>query len=138
MIASVNCAPMLFTGFRAFIALCITTEKSRQRSAASCFSLIATRFCPWNFTLPPVIAAGGLSSWAIANSSVDLPQPDSPTTPTNSPAWTSRSTWSTATTGQEPVSYSTVRSRTSRSCLLSVTRRLRTGRSAGLLISSNA
>ena len=70
----------------------MTTEKSRQRSAASCFSVIVTRFWPWNVTLPPVIAAGGLSSWAMANSSVDLPQPDSPTTPTNSPGVTSRST----------------------------------------------
>ena len=40
---------------------------------------------PWNVTLPPVISAGGTSSWAIANSRVDLPQPDSPTTPMNSP-----------------------------------------------------
>ena len=63
----------------------MTTEKSRQRSTFSCFSVIVTRFWPLNVTLPPVISAGGLSSWAIANSSVDLPQPDSPTTPTNSP-----------------------------------------------------
>ena len=39
---------MLVTGLRAFIALCMTTEKSRQRNAASFFAVIATRFWPWN------------------------------------------------------------------------------------------
>ena len=34
---------------------------------------------PLKITLPPVTAAGGASSWAMANSRVDLPQPDSPT-----------------------------------------------------------
>ena len=64
-IASLNCAPIVLTGFSAFIALCMTTEKSRQRIAASCFSVIATRFLPLNRTLPPLIPAGGVSSWAI-------------------------------------------------------------------------
>src|SRR5437899_6242205 len=73
-----------------------------------------TRFSPRNITLPPVISAGGLSSRASANSRVDLPQPDSPTTPTNSPACTSRSTPSTAPTDPREVAYSTRRSRTSR------------------------
>src|SRR6185437_12157249 len=63
--------------------------------------------------LPAVIAAGGLSNRAMANSMVDLPQPDSPTTPTNSPGPTVKSTASTAVTGPRSVSYSTVRSRTS-------------------------
>src|SRR5579875_3031514 len=49
----------------------------------------------------------------MANIRVDLPQADSPTTPKNSPGWTSRSTRSTATSGTSPA-YSTVRSRTSR------------------------
>src|SRR6202034_4482229 len=50
---------------------------------------------------------------AIANSSVDLPQPDSPTIPMNSPASTSRLTWSTAVTVPRSREYVTVRSRTS-------------------------
>src|SRR6185437_253684 len=105
---------MLFTGLSAFIADCITTEKSRQRKTFSFFSVIVTRLVPLNSTVPPVISAGGLSSCAIANSIVDLPQPDSPTTPTNSPARTSRSTPSTAPTGPRVDAYSTRRSRTSR------------------------
>jgi hypothetical protein len=49
-----------------------------------------------NTTLPPVTTAGGASSWAIANSRVDLPQPDSPTMPMNSPRSSSKLTCSTA------------------------------------------
>src|SRR5438045_2349486 len=75
---------------------------------------MVTRFSPWNMTVPPVISAGGLSSRAIPNSIVDLPQPDSPTTPMNSPWLTSRSTPSTARTEPVCVAYSTRRSRTSR------------------------
>src|SRR3954454_13568814 len=101
------------TGLRAFIALCMTTEKSRHLVAASSFAVMVTRSRPWNSTLPRAIRAGGLSSWAIPKSIVDLPHPDSPTTPTNSPACTSRENESTARTGPPGVSYSTVRSRTS-------------------------
>src|SRR5450755_2190878 len=60
------------------------------------------------------MAAGGLNSAATANSKVDLPQPDSPTTPTNSPLRTSRSTLSTAHTGPREVLYSTRKPDTSR------------------------
>ena len=84
--ASANCAPTDMTGLSAFIADCITTDRFCQRIAASRRSVIVTRFWPRNVTEPAVMAAGGDSSWATANSSVDLPQPDSPTMPTNSPA----------------------------------------------------
>ena len=40
--------------------------------------------------------AGGASNWATANSSVDFPQPDSPTMPRNSPRSTVNETSSTA------------------------------------------
>src|SRR5215467_1624209 len=50
----------------------------------------------------------------MANSRVDLPQPDSPTTPMNSPAERSKLTWSTASTVPRSRRYSTDRSRTSR------------------------
>src|SRR5262245_49323246 len=73
---------------------------------------MVTRSVPWNTTLPRLIRAGGLNSWAIAKSRVDFPQPDSPTTPTNSPRPTSRSTPSTARTEPAGVSYTTWRSRT--------------------------
>src|SRR5690348_254625 len=111
--ASANCAPTDMTGLSAFIADCITTDRLCQRIAARRRPVIATRFSPWNVTEPAVTAAGGDSSWATANSSVDLPQPDSPTMPTNSPVATSNDTSSTARTGLPPVAYSTVRPDTS-------------------------
>src|SRR3954469_9502263 len=112
---SANWTPSCVTGLRAFIALCMTTDRSRQRVAEGSRAVMVTRCRPLNMTLPALMRAGGLSSWAIPNSMVDLPQPDSPTTPTNSPGWTSRSKESTARTGPAAVSYSTVSPRTSRS-----------------------
>ena len=97
-IASLNWAPMVLTGFSAFIALCMTTDMSRQRIADSCPSVSPTRFAPSNVTVPPATSAGGASSWATANSSVDFPQPDSPTMPRNSPRLTVNDTSSTART----------------------------------------
>src|ERR1700728_2013445 len=108
-IASLNWAPIDLTGLSAFIALCMTTDRSFQRTAASWRSVSPTRLRPAKVTLPPVISAGGTSSWAIANSSVDLPQPDSPTTPMNSPGPRSKLTSSTARTVPRSMKYSTVR-----------------------------
>src|SRR6201996_6994687 len=73
---------------------------------------------PRKMTSPPTTSPGGESSWAIANSSVDLPHPDSPTMPTNSPDATLKDTSSTARTGFVPPvfrrpAYSTVRPDTS-------------------------
>src|SRR5487761_921779 len=112
-IASLNCAPIDLTGLSAFIALCMTTDRSFQRTAASCLSVRPTMFCPLKTTLPPVIRAGGASSWAMPNSRVDLPQPDSPTMPMNSPGLSARLTRSTATTLPASMTYSTDRSLTS-------------------------
>src|SRR5580693_6461059 len=109
LIASLNCAPIDLTGLSAFIALCMTTDRSFQRTAASWRSVSPTRLRPAKVTLPPVISAGGASSWAIANSRVDLPQPDSPTTPMNSPGSRSKLTSSTARTVPRSMKYSTVR-----------------------------
>src|SRR5215831_13976989 len=89
-IASLNCAPIDLTGFSAFIALCMTTDMSRQRVAASCLSVSPTRLLPLNRTLPPSTRAGGASSCATAKSSVDFPQPDSPTMPRSSTYSTDR------------------------------------------------
>ena len=97
-IASLNWAPIDLTGLSAFIALCMTTDRSRQRIAESCPSVRPTRLVPWNRTLPAAILAGGASSWATANSRVDFPQPDSPTMPRNSPRSRVKDTSSTART----------------------------------------
>src|SRR5262252_6883050 len=112
-IASLNCAPIDLTGFSAFIALCMTTDMSRQRVAASCLSVSPTRLRPLNRTLPPSTRAGGASSCATANSSVDFPQPDSPTMPRNSPLPTVNDTSSTARTLPRSSTYSTDRPLTS-------------------------
>ncbi len=97
-ITSLNCAPIDLTGLRAFIALCMTTDMSRQRTDDSWPSVSPTRFVPWKVTLPAAMRAGGASSWAMANSRVDFPQPDSPTMPRNSPRPTVKDTSSTART----------------------------------------
>src|SRR6516165_10449624 len=111
--ASLNCAPIDLTGFSAFIALCMTTDRSHQRMADSCLSVRPTRFVPLNFTVPAARWAGGASSWATANSSVDFPQPDSPTMPRNSPRSTVNDTSSTARTLPRSRTYSTDRPLTS-------------------------
>src|ERR1700761_3761840 len=109
---SAYCAPTDMTGLSAFIADCMTTDRFCQRIALSRRPVIVTRSWPRNVTEPAVMAAGGESNWAIANSSVDLPHPDSPTMPTNSPDATLNDTSSTACTGFLPA-YSTVRPDTS-------------------------
>src|ERR1700761_287587 len=110
--ASANWAPTDITGLSAFIADCMTTERFCQRIAARRRPLSVTRSWPRNVTEPAVTAAGGDRRWATANSSVDLPQPDSPTMPMNSPGSTLNDTSSTARTGLAPA-YSTVRPDTS-------------------------
>src|SRR5215469_5838683 len=112
--ASANWAWIDLTGLSAFIALCMTTDRSFQRTAASSLSVSPTMFWPLKVTLPPVTSAGGARSWATANSRVDLPHPDSPTMPRNSPAARSKLTRSTARTVPRSMMYSTDSSRTSR------------------------
>src|SRR5580692_4095534 len=113
-IASLNCAPTDATGLSAFIALCMTTDMSFHRTAARSCSVSWTRLRPLNVTLPPLISAGGLSNWAMPKSRVDFPQPDSPTMARNSPGATSKLTLSTAPTMPPSRTYSTERSRISR------------------------
>src|SRR5215471_15189607 len=111
--ASANWAPIDLTGLSAFIALCMTTDRSFHRIAVISLSVSPTMLRPLKTTLPPMISAGGTSSWAMANSRVDLPQPDSPTMPRNSPRERSKLTSSTARTVPRSRRYSTDRSRTS-------------------------
>ena len=49
-IASRNCAPIDVTGLSAFIALCMTTDRSFQRTAASWASVSPTRLRPAKVT----------------------------------------------------------------------------------------
>src|SRR5690349_17486576 len=72
-----------------------------------------TMSVPRKVTVPPTTAPGGESSWATANNRVDLPQPDSPTIPRNSPGATAKLTCCTAPTSVVSVAYSTDRSETS-------------------------
>src|SRR6516225_7518093 len=111
--ASANWEPIDLTGFSAFIALCMTTDRFFHLIEAISLSVSPTMLRPLKVTLPPVTSAGGTSSWAIANSRVDLPQPDSPTMPRNSPAARSKLTASTAKIVPRSMMYSTDRSRTS-------------------------
>src|SRR5215467_6829366 len=107
--ASLNWAPTDSTGLSAFMALCMTTDMSFQRTAVSSRSVSWTRLRPWNSTLPLLISAGGLSNWAMPKSRVDFPQPDSPTMARNSPGATSKLTFSTAPTMPLSRTYSTER-----------------------------
>src|SRR3954447_18577939 len=68
-----------------------------------------TRFCPWKVTSPSTISAGGERSRATANKRVDLPHPDSPTMPRNSPLLTCKLTRSTARTSADYPAYFTLR-----------------------------
>src|SRR5215472_4600684 len=112
--ASLNWAPTDLTGLSAFMALCMTTDMSFQRTAARSCSVSWTRLRPLKVTLPPLISAGGLSNWAMPKSRVDFPQPDSPTMARNSPGATSKLTLSTARTIPLSRTYSTDRFRISR------------------------
>jgi len=94
---------MVITGFSEFMALCMTTENSCQRTCRSCLSLIWAISRPWKTTLPLVMPAGLTSNCEMASMRVDFPHPDSPTTARNSPGLRSKSTLSTATTGSAPV-----------------------------------
>src|SRR5215469_10635397 len=106
---------MLFIGLRAFMALCITIEKSRHRVLRSSSRPSRTMSRPRKVTLPSTTSPGGESSCATAKSSVDFPDPDSPTTPRNSPGSTVKLTRSTARTPPVPSRYSTERPSTSSS-----------------------
>ena len=97
-IASLNCAPIDLTGFSAFIALCMTTDMSRQRTADSCRVGQPHQVAALEGDAAAGDPAGGASSWAMANSRVDFPQPDSPTMPRNSPRPRLKDTSSTART----------------------------------------
>src|SRR5690349_868715 len=69
---------------------------------------------PSKITRPPLMTPGGWSKRRIAFPSVDLPLPDSPTRPTNSPGWSWKVTSRIANSGGRClVAYVTSRCSTS-------------------------
>ena len=60
--ASVNWAPIDLTGFSAFMALCMTTDRSRHLTVDSSLSVSPTMLRPLKITLPLVTSAGGTNS----------------------------------------------------------------------------
>jgi hypothetical protein len=94
-IGSLICLPTRCTGFMALIAPWKTMAAWVQRTARALFSPSASTSTPSRRTLPATLAKEGSKPMA-ARISVVLPQPDSPSTPTRSPASTVRSTPRTA------------------------------------------
>ena len=143
-IASVNCAPIVVTGFSAFIALCMTTDRSAPpRRGSSAARSCVTRSSPRNLTLPPVIAAGGTAAARSRTAASTCRSRIRRRCRRTRRPPTSRSTPSTARTPPRSVAYSTVQVADLREWVrpdhfVVPARRLLTGRSAGLLISSNA
>lgn len=80
-----NCAAIVMTGLSEFIEDWNTVESETQRLPRSSSSLSPSMRRPSKTTLPLSMAAGLLSKCRTALPSVDLPHPDSPTRPTNSP-----------------------------------------------------
>jgi hypothetical protein len=73
------------TGFSAFMPACRTSAKPLRLAWRSRSPLRLAMSVPSNLIVPAVRRAGGRSIRVRANPSVDLPHPDSPTSPTNSP-----------------------------------------------------
>ena len=86
-------SPTVIRGFSEVYGSCSTIWISR-RSFRSSAPRIAKMSRPSNVAPPPVGSSSRISTWA----SVDLPQPDSPTTPSVSPGIRSNETPSTALT----------------------------------------
>ena len=95
---SIICVPIVSTGFSVIIGSwkIIAMRSPRRRRIAS--SSRVARSMPSNITLPSTTRPGGSISRRIDRPVTDLPEPDSPTRPSTSPAWTTRSTPSTALT----------------------------------------
>jgi hypothetical protein len=111
-ICSTICQPIVYWGCRLESGSWKIMLISLPRLRRSCSPLSSSRFSPRNVTSPAVLAAG-INPMADCTST-DLPDPDSPTMPKNSPSRTSNETFFTACTGPSSVGMSTTRSRTSR------------------------
>ena len=96
-IGSAIWAPMRCTGLSEWSAPWNTIEAPAHRTARSAPHFMVCTSSPSNSTRPVTFAEGGCSRRIVA-ASVDLPQPDSPATPTTSPAATDSETPRTAGT----------------------------------------
>jgi hypothetical protein len=93
---------MVRTGLSAFMPDCSTIAKPPCLCTRNSSADIRAMSIPSKRISPPSIRAGGFDSRVRAKPSVDLPEPDSPTSPTNSPCSRSKETFDTARTGAEP------------------------------------
>lgn len=94
--------PMLRTGFNDVAGSCGTNPTVLPRSRHHCRSLRPSTSRPAMANDPAVILAAAGSNPTTALAKVVLPEPDSPTTATNSPGDTARSRRSSATLGTAP------------------------------------
>ena len=119
---SATCVPILATGFRFDIGSCGTSPIDAPRMPRITLSGAPTRSSPSKRMLPLVTLPLPGSSPMTAIAVVDLPEPDSPTIASVSPAARSRSTPSTAWTVPSTVRNSTATSRTCSSGVPATTR----------------
>ena len=85
-ITSRNCASTVMTGLREFMLLWNTVDICRQRIGRSSLLEACVMSVPSKRIVPPLIVPGASVSRRIAVPRVDLPLPDSPSSPTNSPS----------------------------------------------------
>ncbi|CPJ37507.1 Protein of uncharacterised function (DUF1602) [Bordetella pertussis] len=100
--ASAICSPMRSTGFSVISGSWKIMAMRLPRSCRICSSPSLRRSLPLKRISPSTTSPGGSISPSSENPVTDLPEPDSPTSPTISPRRTTRSTPSTA--GQAPAS----------------------------------
>ena len=113
---SVTCSPTGITGLSEQSGSWKTIDRSRPRRSRICGSDSVSRSVPSISTLPLTRTPRSGSSRMIAIDVTDLPQPDSPTSPTTCPGATSKLTPSTATVAGSPLRWNaTRRSRTASS-----------------------
>src|SRR6266516_633770 len=113
-VGSATCQPTRYTGLSEVIGSWKIIAISRPRISRISYSLIRVRSWPLNMTFPPTIRPGRCRRMMLS-AVTDLPQPDSPTMPSVSPALSSNETPSTALTMPSLVEKTVCRSRTSSS-----------------------
>ena len=96
-------SPALITGLRAFIAPWGIRETRANRTCRISSSERPSSSCPPSQTRPDSILPGGRMRRMSAMAVVDLPDPDSPTSPRHSPRPILKPTPSAASTGPLPV-----------------------------------
>ncbi|CAA9588141.1 MAG: hypothetical protein AVDCRST_MAG88-4336 [uncultured Thermomicrobiales bacterium] len=100
---SAICSRTRLTGLSEFIAPCAIIATPSRRWRRICSSESASRSVPSRTISPPSIRPGALIRRISDSAIVDLPEPDSPTSPSRSPARRVKSTPSTARTAPRGV-----------------------------------